>query len=222
MYDRGRAVRAYWAAAEKRAWVHTLEQEAARLQAQAPQLSAMREKPGGPEAGLRWNSQRRTVEAELDDANREYQAAQFTLAELLGQPASETGPLPSPSDAPYAGTYDFKSDSPSEDKRQSPTVTRHAEAITRWAPVMRERAESVVAADAAFADAAKAAELDPADMETLLDSLVRQRRESRAFLRDVRHYAGLIADYSLAVLPRGAQSSRLATALGVGGPASGP
>ena len=156
-------------------------------------------------------SVRAAAEADVRDAQLNVEAAQATLANLLGPAAGQQTPLAT--DRPHVGDYRTYYEN-IFGNRVPPTRIR---LIQRTLPVRRRaidaHAEAIVAALDAVEATGEQFQTTGQGLATLLDAIDLLKQQRRAFIDEVRNYNLDIAEYAFAVAPAGVGGDTLVSML---------
>ncbi len=212
--QRRAVIEAYWLARQKAAEYQVLLQQVQWLEEYADRAA-----DGTLSAGQRltaFNAQRLTAfkedaQANLRRSHAELVQAQYRLAAVVS--ISTAHALPWPTTLPHAGGYQLRLESQPLELTRSRTVQRLAALVPALAETVRNKADSVVAADAARAKMAESFRSGSGSLSELLSLTSQQMAETLDFLRTLTAYNLAIADYALAVMPAEVPSHTLAAAL---------
>ncbi|HUY33689.1 MAG TPA: hypothetical protein VMV69_13145 [Pirellulales bacterium] len=217
--DRRALIKTYWLARERVARYQLMAQRIEQLDGLVPTALRAGGAPGGAAAMLRLHRSQLAAQADLATARVDLLVAQFELV-LAGRWPIDT-PWPVPSTAPHGGSYRLGLDRQRGEFTPSLAARRLAARIPALHQVLLERAESIVAIDAARARAASRYDAGEAAIDEPLAATEEQAAESSAFLAAQTEYNVEIVDYALSVLPAGTSDSRLVESLVLATPADG-
>lgn len=204
-------IAAYWNASEATAVYQVLADEANDLTALAQEATRIRNARGGPEAVVRLQAIRRTVNAALYDAEIAMQMAQFELTRLCG--GRLDGDWMLPDTAPHGGRYLLRLN----EQPEQVVLARRLDQLGLLVKVLHEQMEdhagTVVYADSARATALRDPGAGPDAFDAAMALIERQAAHTVFFLRATTKYNLAIADYVLAVMPENVPAEKLVAAL---------
>jgi hypothetical protein len=217
--DRRALIKTYWLVRERVARYQLMAQRIEQLEGLVPTALRAGGAPGGPAAMLRLQRSRMAAQADLATARVDLLVSQFALVLAGSWPID--APWPVPSTAPHGGSYRLGADAERGELTQSLAARRWAARIPTLHGVLLDRAESIVAVDAARAQAASRYDAGEAAIDEPLAAVDAQVAESSAFLTAQTQYNLEIVDYALSVLPPGTSDARLVESLVITAPADG-
>jgi len=217
--DRRALIKTYWLVRERVARYQLMVQRAEQLDGLVSTALRASGVPGGAAAMLRLQRSRLAAQADLATARVDLLVSQFALV-LAGRWPLDA-PWPVPSTAPHGGSYRLGLDAERGELARSLAARRSAARIPTLHGVLLDRAESIVAADAARAQAASRYDAGDSAIDEPLAAVDAQVAESSAFLSAQTQYNLEIVDYALSVLPPGTSDARLVESLVIKTPADG-
>jgi hypothetical protein len=209
--DRASLIKTYWRTRERVARYQLAAQRIEQLDALMPTAVRAGVEPGGAAAMLRLQRARLAAQADLEAARVELLVSQFALA-LVGRWPLD-GRWPVPSTAPHGGSYRLGPDPQRAGLARQGASQRWAARIPMLHGVLVDRADSIVAIDAARALATSRYESGSASLDDALETIDRQSAESSAFLVAQTEYNLEIADFVLSIQPAGTPDQRLVESL---------
>jgi hypothetical protein len=209
--DRRGTVETFWIVRQRAAEFQAVSQEIEFLDNLVPLVLERRSSPAAAASMLFLRAARLSDKANLQEAQAALIEAQFDLATRT-QTAAE-GQWPLPSTPPHAGQYSLNLEAQPQALIQSWPMRHLAAAIPAYCTSVQEHAASVVAADAARAQAVEKYAAGDMPFQQVLEEVDRQTQQTFDFLQTLTGYNRSIAQYALAVLPPDAQPTRIAAAL---------
>jgi len=217
--DRRALIKTYWLVRERVARYQLMAQRIEQLDGLVPTALRAGGAPGGAAAMLRLQRSRMAAQADLATARVELLVSQFALVLAVRWPLDTAWPVPST--APHGGSYRLGVGAERGDLSRSLAARRWAVRIPTLHGVLLDRAESIVAVDAARAQAASRYDAGEAAIDEPLAAVEAQVAESSAFLASQTQYNLEIVDYVLSVLPPNTSDARLVESLVITAPADG-
>ncbi len=209
--DRLATIEAYWRLRERAAEYQLYVEQADLFEALVPLALERRSEPSGPTEMLRLQAAQLAAKARVRDAHVALVEAQYALAVRVGAGADAVWPLAAT--PPHSGSYLLMLESQPRAVLESWPVRRLAATIPACAAAVQQQAEAVVEADAARADAAERYRTGRVAVDSAIEGVAAQTRQSLAMLAALSDYNRAIAEYVLAVMPSGTPAHRLAAAL---------
>jgi hypothetical protein len=209
--DKRTLIEAYWQGREQIAAAAAVKQEAELLKSLQSAALASHSQPGGAEAMLRLRTAQLSADAAEEEATIGVLTAQFNLAQLMRRPLTSSWPWPIT--PPHAGGYQLRLDEQSTAVQQTSLVRQVSKAIPLRHEVLQQRADAVVAADAARAEVILGFEAGQRRVSDALASVRQLTTDTLAFLDAQTQYNIQFADYVMAVAPPGTPDATLAGVL---------